>query len=159
MECMKGEVSMLEITTRRWSIVVMVISALMVVETITFLLAALSHLGIQFPLGFSEPRIIPAAIVEGLCGVFLVVGTYGVFARKTWAWGVALAAHIFAVAGVLLGITSLALGLGPSTEMNTMYHRVILAVLLIVLVLLATSSARAVLGRSHRALQKGEDIV
>jgi len=78
-----------------------------------------------------------------LRGVFLAVGTYGVLARETWAWGVALAAHIFAVAGVLLGITSLALGFGPSTETNTMYHRIILAVL----------------GRSHRVLQKGEDIV
>ena len=73
-------------------------------------------------------------------------------------WG-ALAAHIFTVAGVLLGITTLALGLGPSTQTNIMYHRVILAVLLKDLVLLATPSARAVLGRSHRALQKGEDIL
>lgn len=29
------------------------------IEAIIFLLAALLHLGIQFPLGFSEPRIIP----------------------------------------------------------------------------------------------------
>ena len=150
---------MSEATTHRWSVVVMVISVLMVVETITFLLAALSHLGIPFPPGFSEPRIIPAAIVEGLCGVFLAVGTYGVFVRKTWAWGVALAAHIFAVAGVLLGITTLALGLGPSTETNTIYHRVILAVLAIALVGLSTPGARAVLGRSHHALQKGANIV
>jgi hypothetical protein len=155
---MKGEVSMLEITTRRWSIVVMVISVLMVVETITFLLAALLHLGTQFPLGFSEPRIIPAAIVEGLCGVFLAVGIYGVFVRKTWAWGIAIAAHLFAVAGVLLGITALALGLGPSTETNSIYHRIILALLLIVLVLLATPGARVAMGHNHRALQKGEDI-
>jgi hypothetical protein len=72
--------------------------------------------------------------------------------------GVAFAAHIFAVAGVLLGITSLALGFGPSTETNTIYHWSILAVLFIVLVLLATPGARAVLGRNYRALQKGEDI-
>jgi hypothetical protein len=156
---MKGEVSMIETTTHRWLIVVRVISVLMVVETMTFLLAALSHLDIQFPPGFSEPRIIPAAIVEGLCGVFLAVGTYGVFSRETWAWGVALAAHTFAVAGVLLGITSLAMGFGPSTLPNTIYHWVILAVLVIVLVGLSTPSARAVLGRSHRVLQKGEDIV
>ena len=148
-----------ESTTHRSSLVVTVISVLMVGETITFLLAALSHMGVQLPPGFSEPRIIPAAIVEGLCGVFLAVATYGVFVRKTWAWGVALAAHIFAVAGVLLGITALALGLGPSTETNTIYHRVILAVLLIVLVGLSTPGARAVLGPSHRVLQKGEGIV
>lgn len=145
---------MIETTTRRWTIVVTVISVLMVVEAITFLLAALLHLGVQFPLGFSEPRIIPAAIVEGLCAIFLAVSAYAVFARKTWAWWVAIAAHAFAVAGVLLGITALALGLAPSTVANTIYHRVILAVLVAVLALLATPGARAALGRGHRVLQE-----
>ena len=47
------------------------ISALIVAETITFLLATLLHVGIPVPLGFTQPRIIPAAIVKGLCGIFL----------------------------------------------------------------------------------------
>ena len=76
---------MIEATTRRWNTVVTVISVLIVLEAITFLLAALLHVGVQFPLGFSEPRIIPAAIVEGLCGLFLTVSACVVFARKTWA--------------------------------------------------------------------------
>ena len=137
---------MMKTTTRSFTTVVTVITVLMVGEALTFLLAALLHLGI--PLGFSEPRIIPAAIVEGLCGLFLAGSTYAVFARTRLAWGVALAAHLFAVAGVLLGIIALALGAGPSTVANTIYHRVILGVLVVVLVLLATPGARAVLG--HR---------
>jgi len=76
-------------TTRSFTTVVTVISVLMVAEAVTFLLAALLHVGI--PLGFSEPRIIPAAIVEGLCGLLLAVSTYAVVARTTWAWGAALA--------------------------------------------------------------------
>ena len=143
---------MIETTIRRGTTVVKVISVLIVVEAITFLLAALLHLGILFPLGFSEPRIIPAAIVEGLCGLFLAVSAYAVFAQKTWAWWVALAAHLFAVAGVLLGITALALGLSPSTEANTIYHRVILVVLVIVLALLTTKSARTALVRRKQDL-------
>ena len=141
---------MSETTTHRWTTVVTVINVLMVGEAITFLLAALLHLGIQFPLGFSEPRIISAAIAEGLCAIFLAVSAYAVFAYKTWAWWVATAAHIFAVAGVLLGITALALGLGPSTVANTIYHRTILAVLVVVLALLATPGARTALGRSQK---------
>jgi hypothetical protein len=136
---------MMNTTTRNFTTVVRVISVLMVGEALTFLLAALLHLGI--PLGFSEPRILPAAIVEGLCGLFLAVSLYGVIARTTWAWGAALAAHLFAVAGVLLGIIELALGAGPSTAANTIYHRVILGVLIVVLLLLATPGARAALGR------------
>src|SRR6266581_4515775 len=138
----EGGVSMSEIKSNRWTTIVMVIGVLMVLEAITFLLAAMLHMGIQFPLGFSEPQIIPATIVEGLCGIFLAVGAYAVFARKSWAWQGAVAAHVFAVAGVLLGITALALGAGPSTQVNMIYHRVILGVLVVVLVLLATRSAR-----------------
>jgi hypothetical protein len=132
-------------TTRSFTTVVTVITVLMVGEAVTFLLAALLHLGI--PLGLSEPRIIPAAIVEGLCGLFLAVSAYAVAARTTWAWGTALAANLFAMAGVLLGITALNLGAGPSTEANTIYHWVILGVLIVVLVLLVTPGARAALGR------------
>ena len=146
---------MSEIKSNRWTTIVMVIGVLMVLEAITFLLAAMLHMGIQFPLGFSEPQIIPATIVEGLCGIFLAVSAYGVIARKTWAWGGAVAAHVFAVAGVLLGITALALGAGPSTEVNTVYHRTILVVLVIVLALLATPGARGVMGASHRTLPSG----
>ncbi|HKF35630.1 MAG TPA: hypothetical protein VKB35_01920 [Ktedonobacteraceae bacterium] len=136
---------MMKTTTRSFTTVVTVITVLMVAEAVTFLLAALLHVGI--PLGFSEPRIIPAAIVEGLCGLFLAVSTYAVVARTTWAWGAALAAHLVAVAGVLLGIIALALGGGPSTMANTIYHRVILGVLIVVLVGLSTPAARAALGR------------
>ena len=144
---------MSEIKSNRGTTVVTVISVLMVLEAITFLLAAMLHLGVQFPLGFSEPQIIPATIVEGLCGIFLAVGAYAVFARKSWAWQGAVAAHVFAVAGVLLGITALALGRGPSTEANTIYHRVMLVVLVVVLAGLSTPGARAALGRSNQALQ------
>jgi len=136
-------------TTGSFTAVVTLISVLMVGETVTFLFAALLHLGI--PLGFSEPRILPAAIVEGLCGLLLGVSTYAVFARMRLAWGAALTAHLVAVAGVLLGIISLALGLGPSTVANTIYHRVILGVLVLVLLLLATPAARAVLRRRTSA--------
>jgi hypothetical protein len=136
---------MMKTTTGSSTPIVTLISVLMVGEALTFLLAALLHLGI--PLGFSEPRIIPAAIVEGLCGLLLAGSAYAVFVRTRLAWGAALAAHLFAVAGVLLGIISLALGLGPSTVVNTIYHRVILGVLVVVLVLLTTPAARAALGR------------
>jgi hypothetical protein len=138
-------VRIMKTTTGSSTTIVTVITVLMIGEAVTFLLAALLHLGL--PLGLSEPRIIPAAIVEGLCGLFLVVSTYAVFAHARWAWGAALAANLFAVAGVLLGITALALGAGPSTEANTIYHRVILVVLIVVLVGLSTPGARAALGR------------
>ena|SRR5215472_15355284 len=92
---------MIETASRRRITVVTVIRVLIVIEAVTFLLAALLHTGIQFPLGISQPQIIPATIVEGLCWLFLSVSAYAVFARKTWAWRAAIAAHAFAVVGVL----------------------------------------------------------
>ncbi|HLX39665.1 MAG TPA: hypothetical protein VKR42_03995 [Ktedonobacteraceae bacterium] len=147
---------MIETSTRRWTTIVKVISVLIVAETASFLLASLLHMGIQ--LGFSEPPNSAAAIVEGLCGIFLAVSTYAVFARKTWACGVAIAAHIFAIMGVLLGI--LATSSNPSyDEVNTIYHRVILTILMIVLILLVTPGTRAILGRSNQASHnRGENI-
>ena len=142
---------MIETTNRSFPAIVKVIGVLIVAEAITFLLAALLHLGIQLPVGFSEHQIIPAAIVEGLCWLFLSLSLYAMFARQTWTWRAAVAAHIFAVVGVLLGIY--ATSRGPGDEANFIYHRVILVVLVIVLALLATPGARAALGRSNQSLR------
>jgi hypothetical protein len=136
---------MIETTTRRLVTVVTVISVLIVVESVTFLLAALLHTGIQFPLGISQPQIIPATIVEGLCRLLLGVSAYAVFVHKTWAWRVAVAAHAFAVVGVLLGI-SVTIRNPGGDEANSIYHWTILMVLVVVLALLTTRGARAGLG-------------
>ena len=106
------------------------------------------HLGVEVPLGFTvlrEPRILPATIVEGLCAVALAVAAFAVLARASRAWTVALAAHAFALGGVLLGITALAVGAGPSTELNTIYHRVMVLGLVTVLALLVSSAGRTAL--------------
>jgi uncharacterized membrane protein len=145
---------MIETTTSRWATIVTVIKILIAAEAISFLLAALLHTGIQFLPGFAEPRNTIAAIVEGICGIFLAVSAYAVFVRKTWAWRVAIAAHFFAVAAVLLGITVIALGNNPGgDEANNIFHRVILVVLVVVLTGLLTPGAKAILGRSNRALK------
>ncbi len=62
------------------------------------------------------------------------------------AWGMTLAAHLFAVVGVALGIFSASRS-GAGGEANFIYHRVILVVLLLNLVLLITPAAKAALGR------------
>jgi hypothetical protein len=140
---------MIENTTHRWNLIVTIITILMIGEAITFLLAALLHIGILTPPGFSEPHIVAAAIVEGLCWLFLSVGVSTMFAPKSWTWGVVVAAHLFAVAGVLLGIFATS-GSGTNSELNFLYHRIILVVLLVVLVLLAIPGVRAALGHGKQ---------
>jgi hypothetical protein len=133
------------------------VGILAVPYALTFLLGALLHLGVRIPVGsvvLAEPRIFPATIVEGLCGLFLATGAYAVFTRKTWAWRAITTAHAFALGGVLLGTAALAVGAGPSTELNTIYHRVILAALVVGLVFLLTPTGRAALGRGDRSSRR-----
>lgn len=134
---------MIESNTRSQStFVVTAICVLVVIEAATFWVAASIHLGAALPFGISEPRILPAAIVEGLAGLFLAGGAFAVIARKPWAWSATLAANLFALFGVTLGILALALGNGPSTNLNGVYHRVMLAVLVVCILLLLTPTGR-----------------
>jgi hypothetical protein len=149
----REEPSMTETPTRRYAAMTTAVGVFAALYAVTFLIGALLHLGVQIPVGsavLAEPRIVPATIVEGLCGVFLAVGAYTVLTRRTRAWPAVTAAHAFALGGVLLGMAALAVGAGPSTELNTIYHRVMLVALAAGLVLLLTPTGRAALGRGDR---------
>ena len=139
-----------EATPRRQNTLATTVGVLAALYAVTFFLGAVLHLGVRIPVGFAvlaEPRIFPATVVEGLCGLFLAVGAYAALSRKTWAWPALSAAHAFAVGGVLLGMAALAVEAGPSTDLNTIYHRVMLAALVGGLALLLTPAGRAALGR------------
>src|SRR3712207_9480986 len=113
-----------ETTTRRRVTLATAVGILAVLYAVTFLLGALLHLGVRMPLGFAvvaEPRIYPAAIVEGLCGLVLAVGAYAALTRKSLAWGATTGAHIFSLGGVLLGTVALAARAGPRTGLHTIY--------------------------------------
>jgi hypothetical protein len=146
-----------ETPARRQAPLATTIGILAVLYALTFLLGALLHLGVRIPLGFTvlaEPRIFPATIVEGLCGLSLAIGAYAVLTRKTWAWQAITTAHAFALGGVLLGTAALAVGAGPSTDLNTIYHRVMLAALVAGLVFLVTPIGRDALGRGDRSSRR-----
>jgi hypothetical protein len=94
-----------EATTRRRVTLATAVGILAVLYAVTFLVGALLHLGVRIPLGFTvlaEPRIVPATIVEGLCGLVLAVGAYAALTRKGWAWGAITGAHAFALGGCCL---------------------------------------------------------
>jgi hypothetical protein len=146
----RKEVTMIESTGDPRSGMKIAVGILSAVYAVTFFCGALLHLGVQIPLGaavLAEPTILPAAIVESLCGLALSIGAWAVLARWNRAWTAVFAAHAFALGGVLLGVSALALGAGPSTDLNTMYHRVMLVGLVAVLALLLTPAGRAAFRR------------
>ena len=139
---------MIERSTHPQTSMTTAIGVLSALYAATFFFGALLHLGVRIPLGFAvlaEPRILPATIVESLCGLALALGAFAVLTRISFAWTVAFAAHTFSLGGVLLGMGALAVGAGPSTELNTIYHRVMLVALVAVLALLLSQAGRTAL--------------
>jgi hypothetical protein len=142
---------MIERTTDPRTGITTAVGVLSVLYAATFFFGALLHLGVRIPLGFAvlaEPTILPATIVESLCGLALSFSAFAVLTRMNFAWTAAFAAHGFALGGVLLGIVALALGGGPSTDLNTIYHRVMLVALVTVLALLLSPTGRAAFSRA-----------
>jgi hypothetical protein len=122
-----------------------VLGLIMISNTALFFFGAMQHAGIS--LGrIHEPKIIPAAIVETICGVFLLWGGIAVAGHVSSAWTIALIGNVVALAGVLLGMVSLAAGWGPRTASNDLYHRIML--LLIVAGMLVLFFAKAALRRN-----------
>lgn len=133
------------------AILSIVIRSLAMFDAIALLFAGIVHLvGARIPLGsavFTEPTILPAGIVEGLAGVIFVVALFAIFTGRTWAWGSALAAHLFAIAGFVVGLLATING---TTPFNFYYHRVMLAVFVVGLILLLLPAGRAALGHAKR---------
>src|ERR1700688_2570102 len=91
-----------------------------------FLSGALQHTGVAIgPL--REPVIIPASIVELLCALVLIWGTAAVLTQSHKAWRSALIGNVIAIAGVAIGMVALAVGAGPRTASNDLYHSIMLA--------------------------------
>ena len=103
-----------------------IISTFVVFAAVTFVFAAMAHLQLTVSLGVVEPKIVPAAIVEGLCALFFIISAISIFSSNSKAWRRTFFAHAFAIAGIILGLVSLAVGAGPRTKTNDLYHAIML---------------------------------
>jgi 4-amino-4-deoxy-L-arabinose transferase-like glycosyltransferase len=118
----------------------------MLANAALFFFGALQHAGIAVG-PFHEPYIIHATIVEAICGLALLFGAVALFRNWKKSWGIALTGNLVALAGVALGIVALALGAGPRTPSNDLYHR-------IMLVLIAGATGALVFQRSRRSVHE-----
>jgi len=119
------------------------IGYLVATEALVFGVAALAHAGV--PVGFAEPPLAPAMIVEGLIAAAFVFSAATVAAQRASAWSATVAAHVVAVAGVLLGLWAQRDGGGSAN--NRLYHRVMLSVALAALASLMVPAVKGALGR------------
>jgi hypothetical protein len=108
---------------------------LMIANAAIFFFGGVQHAGITVG-RFHEPFIIPAAIVESVCGLCLLWGAIALFRNSTRRWRIALITNLIALGGVLLGIAALAVGAGPRTASNDLYHRMMLILIGAVILIL-----------------------
>lgn len=116
--------------------------ALIALDTVALLFAGVVHLtGARLPLGagtFVEPPLLPAGIVETLAGLLFAVAAYAVWNGARWAWRAALVAHLFSILGFVVGILATMRG---TTPFNGVYHRVMLPIFIVGVILLLLPGA------------------
>jgi hypothetical protein len=126
-----------------WNAMTIAIAVLMLVATVTFIVASVIHFGAAIPLGFVTIPSDPfrgAAIPEAVIAVALAAGSIAFVARKGTAWWPAFAAVALAVVGVLVGLSVIIRGRVSRTG-DLAYHGSILILLLVIMVLLLTPRA------------------
>ena len=109
----------------------------LLLEGASFVVAGLVHAGVLFD-GYAHRQ---ASIAESVIGVVLLVGC-----GLTWVWPartrpIGLAAQGFALLGTLVGLFTIAVGVGPRTAPDLAYHVAILAALAWGLVVAARAPA------------------
>src|SRR5919204_6494552 len=98
----------------------------MVVEGATFLLASLIHAG-AIVAGYEHDR---ARIAETVIAIVLLGAAAAIWIRPAWTRAAGLAAQAFALLGTLIGVFTSAIGIGPRTLPDIVYHLAIIAVLI-----------------------------
>jgi hypothetical protein len=117
------------------------LSCLMGSNAALFFFGAIQHAG--FSIGpFREPHIVPAAIVETICGISLAAGVVALVRQAPSARTVVVIANLVALGGVLLGMVALSLGRGPRTASNDLYHRIMLVLIAVCLVIVFGAQRR-----------------
>lgn len=110
----------------------------LLVEALSFLAASLVHAGVLVG-GYEHPR---ARTAESVIGLVLLAGLAVASLRPARARAAGLAAQGFALLGTCVGLAMVAIGVGPQTVPDLVYHVAILLVLAAGLVVAARAGSR-----------------
>jgi hypothetical protein len=121
-----------------------VIAGLMLLEAATLAIASIVHFGIVIRLGFMtlDDPFPGARIPEAVVAFVIALGALSLLTRWAAASWLPLAATIFGIIGVLVGIRFTLMGVG-SRPGDLIYHGLLLAALLVTLALLLLTRAVA----------------
>jgi hypothetical protein len=107
-------------------LVVRRIRIFMLFEAATFVVAALVHLGVLVE-GYEHRE---ARIAESVIALVLLAGLVLSWMRPGWTRKAGIAAQGFALLGTLVGVVTIAVGIGPRTVPDIIYHIGIVVVLI-----------------------------
>ena len=97
----------------------------MLVEAASFTAASLVHSGVWI----TSYEHAQASLAEGVIAAVLFAGLGFSLVRQDWTRPVGLAAQGFALLGTLVGLFTIAIGVGPRTVPDLAYHALIVVVL------------------------------
>lgn len=103
------------------------IRVLLLFEAATFAAAASIHFGAVLE-GYAHRK---AGTAETVIAVVLLAGLALTFSGSPWDRRAAIGAQAFAILGVLVGLFTIAVGVGPRTALDIGYHAAILGVLIV----------------------------
>lgn len=92
--------------------------SLLLFEAAAFILAAMTHLGL-FVEGYAHRK---AATAESVIAVVLLLGLALTYFRPGSARRIALAVQGFALFGTFVGLFTIAIGIGPRTTPDMIFH-------------------------------------
>lgn len=98
---------------------------LIFIEATTFVIAAFIHAGILIT-GYEHQK---ACIAETVIATVLIGGLIASWLQPRWTYKAAFSVQGFALLGTLIGVFTIAIGVGPRTIPDLLYHAIILAVL------------------------------
>lgn len=99
---------------------------LLVVEAVTFAIAAAIHFGLLTTTGYEHRA---AGIAESVIAAVLLVGILTSWFARAWQRYAGLAVQAFALLGTLVGLFTIVVGVGPRTLPDIAYHIAIIALL------------------------------
>jgi hypothetical protein len=112
------------------------------VQGLSLVTASLVHRGVLVS-GYEHAG---AATPEMVIGLVLLAGLVATFMWPAAVRGIGLGVQIFALAGTCLGIVMVAVGVGPHTTADLVYHGALLALLIWGLVWTARAGAGRTIG-------------
>ena len=122
------------------------IRLLLLLQAAVFIAAALAHLGVLVG-GYAHLK---AGIAEGVIGSVLLASLVFTLLRPALANAIAVAAQSFAVLGTAVGLFTTAIGVGPRTVLDLIFHAGMVVALVTGLVA-TTKSARMHASADRRA--------